>query len=105
MTTISRVAAAAALVLFVASPAAARSWITLYSAPGYQGSSVDLDHPARNLDHYNFNDRAQSVRVHGAWQLCAADDFGGSCVTLTHDVSSLKSYDMNRRANSVRPLR
>jgi hypothetical protein len=104
MTTFSRVAIAAALVLLAASPAAARSWITLYSAPGYQGASVDLDHPVRNLDHYNFNDRAQSIRVHGAWQLCAANDFGGECVTLTHDVPSLKGYDMNRRANSVRPL-
>ena len=105
MTLFSRVAAAAALTLLVASPAAARSWITLYSAPGYQGTSVELDHPVRNLDHYDFNDRAQSVRVHGAWQLCAANDFEGACVVLNHDVPYLKSYDMNRRANSVRPIR
>ena len=105
MTVISRVAAAAALVLLAASPAAARSWITLYSAPGYQGTSVDLDHPVRNLDRYGFNDRAQSVRVHGRWEMCAANDFGGQCVTLTRDVPYLKAYDMNRRANSVRPIR
>ncbi len=96
------VAALAALTL-TASPAAARPWITLYSAPNYGGSSVNLDRPVRNLDRYGFNDRAQSARVHGRWLLCAANDFQAPCATLNHDTPRLKDYDMNRRANSVRP--
>jgi hypothetical protein len=92
-----------AALAFAATPAAARPWITLYSAPNYQGASVNLDHPVRNLDHYGFNDRAQSARVHGHWLMCAANDFSGQCVSLNHDTPRLKDYDMNRRANSVRP--
>ncbi len=96
--------AAAALAAVIATPAMARPMITLYSAPYFRGTSVDLDHPVRDLDRYGFNDRAQSARVHGTWMLCASDDFRGDCVTLTHDTPNLKHYDMNRRANSARPV-
>lgn len=97
-------AAAAGLVL-VAAPAAAKPWITLYSAPNYQGHSIDIDHPVRDLDHHDwdFGDRAQSARVHGHWLMCAAKNFEGDCVHLNHDTPRLKDYDMNRRADSVRP--
>ncbi len=93
----------AAITAFAAAPAAAAPWITLYSAPNYQGHSVTLNHPVGNLDHYDFNDRAQSARVHGHWQICAANGFQPPCAILNHDVARLKDYDMNRRANSVRP--
>ena len=89
-----------------AGPAAAAPVITLYSAPNYQGHSITIDHPVRDLDHHDwdFGDRAQSARVHGHWQVCAAKNFQGDCVTLNHDAPRLKDYDMNRRADSVRPL-
>lgn len=95
--------AAATAVLLAAAPAAAAPWITLYSAPYYGGHSVVLNHPVPDLGQYGFNDRAQSARVHGHWQMCAAGGFGGDCVALYHDTPELKSYGMNRRANSVRP--
>ncbi len=96
----------AALAALLATPAAARGgWIILYSAPDFQGSSVRIDHPVRDLDDYGFGDRAQSVRVYGRWLACASKDFRGDCVTLDHDVRRLKNYDMNRRLDSVRPIR
>ena len=96
---------AAAALAFAASPAAAKPWITLYSAPNYNGHSISIDHPVRDLDHHDwhFGDRAQSARVHGPWRMCAANDFGGPCIHLSHDTPRLKDYDMNRRANSLRP--
>jgi hypothetical protein len=96
---------AAALAALLATPAAARPWIVLYSAPNFQGSSVEIDHPVRDLDNYGFGDRAQSARVYGRWLACASTDFRGDCVTLDHNVRRLKDYDMNRRLDSVRPLR
>lgn len=105
MTGLKTLLATAALAAMVASPAAARPWITLYSAPYYQGHSVDIDHPVRKLGDYGFSDRAQSARVHGAWEVCAAEDFRGDCVTVNRDVPYFKDYDMNRRADSVRPIR
>ncbi len=89
-----------------AAPAAARPTITLYSAPNYQGKSITIDRPVRDLDRHDwdFGDRAQSAQVRGRWQLCAAKDFQGDCITLRHDAPRLKDYDMNRRVDSVRPL-
>ncbi len=62
-----------------AAPAAARPTITLYSAPNYQGKSITIDRPVRDLDRHDwdFGDRAQSAQVRGRWQLCAAKDFQG----------------------------
>src|ERR1700742_2400238 len=102
----SHILVAAGALALLTVPAFARGTLTLYSAPFFQGTSVPLDHPVRDLDRYSFNDRAQSARVNGgAWELCAANNFNGDCVTLTHDVRELKRYDMNRRANSARPAR
>jgi hypothetical protein len=96
----------AAAFALAAAPATAAPWITLYSAPDYQGHSITIDHPVRDLDHHDwdFGDRAQSARVHGHWLVCAAKNFEGDCVTLNHDTPRLKDYHMNRRADSVRPL-
>ncbi|HEY0300934.1 MAG TPA: beta/gamma crystallin-related protein [Rhizomicrobium sp.] len=106
MTRTAWILSAAAGLALVAVPAAAAPRITLYSAPNYQGTSVTIDHPVRDLDRrgMDFGDRAQSARVHGRWLMCAAKNFEGDCVTLNHDTPRLKNYDMNRRADSVRPL-
>ncbi len=112
MTSIFRLAAVALVIGAVAASAADAQTagrhrrgnsITLYSAPNFRGNSVTLRGPAPNLDDFDFNDRAQSARVNGAWLLCAAKMFKNDCVTLTHDVRYLKSYNMNRRATSARP--
>ncbi|MEI9992758.1 MAG: beta/gamma crystallin-related protein [Rhizomicrobium sp.] len=98
--------AIAAVAGLAAAPAAARSTITLYSAPNYQGHAITLDHAVRDLDNHDwdFGDRAQSARVRGRWQVCAAKNFQGDCIILNHDAPRLKDYDMNRRADSLRPL-
>lgn len=106
MTKPAWISALAAIAALSAAPAAAAPVITLYSAPNYQGQSITIDHPVRDLDRHDwdFGDRAQSARVHGHWLVCAAKNFQGDCVTLNHDTPRLKDYDMNRRADSVRPL-
>lgn len=78
-------------------------WITLYSAPYFQGSQVTLYGPTPYLNRYGFDDRAQSVRTHGSWTLCSNDNYGGDCVTLYGDVDDLREYDMKRRASSLMP--
>ena len=78
-------------------------WITLYSAPFFQGSQVTLYGSTPYLNRYRFDDRAQSIRAHGSWTLCSNDNYGGDCVTLYGDVEDLRDYDMKRRASSVLP--
>jgi hypothetical protein len=78
-------------------------WITLYSAPYFQGSQVTLYGPTPYLNRYGFDDRAQSIRTRGSWMLCSNDNYGGDCVTLYGDVEDLRDYDMKRRASSVLP--
>jgi len=95
--------AAAALAAIIATPAMARPRIVLYSGTDFQGRSVELDHRVRDLNDYDFNDRTQSVRVEGVWEICAAKNFG-NCITVDHDIRNLKHRDMNRRASSVRPV-
>ena len=78
-------------------------WITLYSAPYFQGHSITLYGPTPYLNRYGFDDRAQSVRMRGSWTLCSDDQYDGNCVTVYGEVEDLRSYDMNRRASSVLP--
>src|SRR5882762_7518097 len=83
-TTMKTLILTAAFAALAATPVLAAPSITLYSAPNYQGHSITLDHPVRDLDHHDwdFGDRAQSARVHGHWLVCAAKNFQGDCVTL-----------------------
>ncbi|MBL6853884.1 MAG: beta/gamma crystallin family protein [Alphaproteobacteria bacterium] len=78
-------------------------WITLYSAPYFQGHSVTLYGPTPHLNRYGFDDRAQSIRARGSWTLCSDDNYGGDCVTVYGQVEDLREYNMKRRASSVMP--
>ena len=80
-------------------------YIVLFEKPYFQGRSVTIEGPVPQLDAYNFNDKAQSAQVRGAWVLCAAKFFKNDCVTINRDTPQLKQVNMNRRATSVRPLR
>lgn len=81
-----------------------RSMITIYEGPNFTGRSFTLDSEATNLTR-EFNDRAMSVRVQGAWSLCADSDFRGRCVTVDRDVRDLRSIYMDRTISSMRPVR
>jgi Beta/Gamma crystallin len=78
-------------------------YLVLFEKPYFQGRSVTIEGPVPQLDAYNFNDKAQSARVRGAWVLCAAKFFKNDCVTINRDIPELKQVNMNRRATSVRP--
>jgi len=78
-------------------------WITLYSAPYFQGHSITLYGPTPYLNRYGFDDRAQSVRMRGSWTLCSDDQYDGNCVTGSGEVEDLRSYDTNRRASAGLP--
>lgn len=106
MRTMLSAAAIAAALLMTSSTSEARRdfygpWITLYSAPYFQGAAVTLRDSEPNLSNYSFNDRAQSVRARGPWMLCRGRYFQEGCVAVSGDIPSLKPYDMNRRAGSV----
>ena len=56
----------------------------LYAQPGLAGRGVMIDRAiVRDLREYNFNDRAQSLRVEsGYWIFCSDADFEGDCRTF-----------------------
>jgi hypothetical protein len=54
--------------------------VLLYSEPGFRGERLPLQRDERNLDQFNFNDRAASVVIQeGEWELCMHADFRGQC--------------------------
>lgn len=56
--------------------------VTLFAGPGFSGNVVDIEGERANLDGL-FNDRAQSIIVHGGtWEFCSDAYFGGQCQTL-----------------------
>jgi hypothetical protein len=82
---------------------AGSSSITLYSSENYKGISVTLAQAVPNLDDYYFNARARSVRVKGAWLMCAGKYFASDCIQIDRDIPDLKPFGMKQRAISVRP--
>ncbi len=55
------------------------SRVTLYDYIDFGGAQMPVNAPIANLDG-RFNDRAQSMVVHGGtWELCADANFGGGC--------------------------
>lgn len=76
----------------------------LFSQPGFQGRRLVVDHPIDKLDHFDFDDKASSMRVHGAWLICEDDHFHGHCETVDHPVDDLAIIHMNNKVSSIRPL-
>ena len=57
-----------------------QSVVMLYSEPDFRGERLPLQRDERNLDRFNFNDRAGSILIQeGEWELCMHADFRGQC--------------------------
>lgn len=76
--------------------------LILYERPDYRGRSREVNDAESEIS--DFNDRAQSARVVGAWQICEHRDFRGRCVTLTGDVPDLDTYRLRNAVTSARPV-
>ena len=54
--------------------------LELFSQPNFSGARMSLSRDARNLNEFDFNDRANSIVVQGGeWEVCMHADFGGQC--------------------------
>jgi uncharacterized protein YcfJ len=101
MNTVSRsVLAAAGLLL--ATQAAAE--ITFYEREAYGGRSYTADRSIRNLDRFDFGDRASSIVVaRDRWEVCEFPRFEGRCVLLRPgNYPSLRAMGLNNAISSVR---
>ncbi|HTS21162.1 MAG TPA: beta/gamma crystallin family protein [Casimicrobiaceae bacterium] len=85
--------------------AQAGAQVTLYSDQGFHGRQFFVDHPVRDLDRTDFNDRASSAVVQGGdWQVCQDAHFQGRCVILhPGEYVSLDRMGMNDSISSIRP--
>jgi hypothetical protein len=90
----------------VALATTAGAQVKLYSGPGFHGQEFYVDHPMRDLDRTDFNDRASSLIVeHGRWQVCEDSHFQGRCVTLRPgEYPSLNRMGMDNKISSIRPV-
>ena len=73
-----------------------------FSDPQFRGDKVAIDGPIADLSRANFNDRAESMIIHGGvWEVCTDAGYNGSCTAfspgnypsiggLGHQVSSLR---------------
>jgi len=83
-------------------PPQQRAGVELFSEPQYRGDRVTIDGPTADLKRANFNNRAESVVVHGGtWEICSDAGYSGNCAafapgnypnlgTLGRKVSSLR---------------
>jgi hypothetical protein len=76
----------------------------LFSKAGFQGKRLMVDRPIGKLDHFDFDDKASSIRVHGPWLVCEDDHYGGHCETIDHPIDDLDIIHMNNKISSIRPL-
>ncbi|MGV7210443.1 beta/gamma crystallin-related protein [Oxalobacteraceae bacterium A2-2] len=82
-----------------------RDDIVLFARADFGGRRVALDHDARTLDNYDFNDAAGSIVINeGVWELCEHADFRGRCVTLRPGRYDHLDY-LNNRISSLRRVR
>ena len=79
--------------------------LTLYTRDDFVGRSLSVRNGAADLRERDFNDTAQSVRVHaGYWEVCEDADFRGRCRTLgPGEYASLER--LSNRISSVREVR
>lgn len=74
--------------------------ITLYEGPDFTGRYITFNGNITNLPR-QFNDRAMSVRVRGAWRLCVDSDFRGGCTEVNRDVRDLRQLGLARTISSM----
>src|SRR5689334_19306450 len=93
----------AAAALALATQAMAQ--ITLYEGDHFDGRSITIDRPVRDLGRAGFNDRASSLVIeHGRWEVCEHNRFEGRCIVLRRgSYDNLRSMGMNNQISSVRP--
>ncbi len=97
--------AGAAIAAALASSGAAqpaRSSITFFDGPNYQGASATFFGDVADLATARFDHRARSVRVSGTWLVCEGAAFRNRCVTLSASVADLGAYDLIQRIVSAR---
>jgi len=79
--------------------------IVLFAQAGFGGRRAELHNDVRNLEDYDFNDRAGSVIVNeGGWELCEHAEFRGRCIVLKPGRYEFLN-DMNNRISSLRRVR
>ena len=80
--------------------------ITLYGREDFEGRSVTLREPVRNLERLNFNDRASSAIVRGGrYEICEGRGFEGECRVLRPgQYPSLAAMGLGDAISSVRPV-
>ena len=85
-------------------PAPARA--TLYGQRGFAGRALAIDRPiVRNLQDYNFNDRAASLRVDsGYWMFCSDANFEGECRTFGPGEYPSLPPELQSRISSARRI-
>jgi uncharacterized protein YcfJ len=93
-------------VIAVALSAQAAAEVVLYEREGFRGQSVTADQAVRNLERYDFNNRASSAVVMGGrWEVCEDRRFEGQCRILRPGrYPSLQAMGLNNNISSLRPI-
>ena len=76
--------------------------LILFERPDFRGRSREVSGTEDEIS--DFNDRAQSLRAIGRWEICEHKGFRGQCITVSGDVPDLDSYRFRNRLTSARPL-
>jgi hypothetical protein len=86
-------------------PPYGRVGLILYSDRRFEGQELFLDRAVRDLRRYNFNDRAESLRVLGrqSWEVCENIEYN-DCRVVSGDISDLRSIGLREMISAVRPL-
>ncbi len=82
------------------------AYFTLYDGGDWSGTPFPSDREIDDLGHWNFNDRAKSIRVASGYQaiVCEHDKFHGVCGRTSQDQGDLNSVagGLHGTASSVR---
>jgi hypothetical protein len=76
--------------------------LVLFERPDFHGRSREVSGTEEEIS--DFNDRAQSLRAIGRWEICEHKNFRGHCVTVSGDVPDLDYYRFRNRLTSARPI-
>ena len=76
--------------------------LILFERPDFRGRSREVENTEEEIS--DFNDRAQSLRAVGRWEICEHKNFRGRCVTVSGDVPDLESYRFRNMLTSARPI-
>jgi hypothetical protein len=76
--------------------------LILFERPDFRGRSREVTGTEDEIS--DFNDKAQSARAIGRWELCEHKNFRGRCVTISGDVPDLESYRFRNKLTSARPI-